>query len=59
MNCWSEYSPIEIASMHGMEREYKEKDMEAIEYCDQEECVEEKEEPISLESLGMSWRDFY
>lgn len=58
MSCWSEYSHKEIMSMYGVEPEDKnEIDDENFEPETYEE--EEQDEPLTLESLGMSWRDFY
>lgn len=55
MSVWSEYSHQEIMSMHGVELEDKEIDDEDF----PPETYEKEEEPLTLESLGMNWRDFF
>lgn len=57
MRCWSEYSRTEIMSMYGVELEDKCEELEEEDFSP--ETYEEEEEPLTLESLGMSWRDFF
>lgn len=60
---WSQWSSEELDSMHGIEPEdYRndEEDIDPSDYMDEEECDEDEEygEPVSMDSLGMSWSDF-
>lgn len=57
---WSQWSSEEIDSMHGIEPEdcRDEEELDPSDYMDEQEDDEEYDEPVSMESLGMSWRDF-
>jgi hypothetical protein len=53
---WNQWSHAEVMSMHGLEL-----DEIGIDLCQDEEETEVTDNclGISLDSLGMSWRDFF
>lgn len=56
---WSQWSREELDSMHGIEpSDYRDDELDPSDYMDDEDHDDEHDEPLTLESLGMSWRDF-
>lgn len=56
---WAQFDQSEIDAMHGYDRHaYDEDELDPSDYMDSEEHDEDEGVEISMESLGMSWRDF-
>ncbi len=61
---WQQWSKEEIEAMQGLEQYYRELDKNDDSYLSQDEpdanMIQEEDllEQLSLETLGMSWKDF-
>lgn len=55
---WKQWSTEEIDSMHGMEPSYN-CDDDDIDVDYEEDEGEDEDIEISMDSLGMSWSDFF
>ncbi len=51
---WAQWSHEELASMQGIEED----DADLCQEEDDSDLVQEDEDYLTLEMLGMSWRDF-